>query len=392
MDVKNTYKSSPRAGPSLFRGGPFYRAQLATRLIKEGEWNHGRRVVIVVAIAWVPLVLLTKVFNSSALPSLLTSYRVYSRLFIAIPVLLIGQTIMESLFQMAVQHIIDADLLGKADLIRMDRMIETLMRLRDSLIPEAIIVVLLIAHTIAALKNQLDVTPWLAYGVPPDVHPTAAGWYVILVSAAIFQFLLGLSLWKWLLWTIFAFRVSRLNLRLVATHPDGHGGLGFLGLVPVAFTPISFAAATVIGSTWRHDVLSHGSKLMSFRLDVIVLLILVAMIAIGPLAFFVPKLAELRHQGILEYGILGQIQSRNFQDKWISRRTGYEAEFLAAPESSSLANYRSSYSNIAKLKPLPVDQGVLIALAISIGLPMLPVVLTVIPLIVVIEDLLKAMR
>jgi len=392
MDVKTTYEASPRAGPSLFRGGPFYRAQLTTGLVKEGEWNHAKRVIIAVAVAWVPLVLLTAIFNRAGLVSLLTSYRVYSRLFIAVPVLLIGQTIMESRFRMVVQAIIDAHLLGDADLERMNKILASLIRLRDSFIPEAMVLVLLVAHTITAFRSQLDVVPWLSYGAPPDIHLTAAGWYAIVVSATIFQFLLGLSLWKWLLWTIFAFQLSRLDLKLIATHPDGNGGLGFLGLTPIAFTPISFAVATVIGATWRQEILAHGAKLTSFRLDAIVFAILVALIALGPLVFFTPRLLELRRQGIVDYGALGQIQSDDFHEKWIRLRAGHEAEFLAAPESSSLADYGSKYSNIVKLKPLPADQGGLVALAISIVLPMLPVVLAVIPLLVVLQDLLKAMR
>lgn len=392
MDATTTYAAPPKADPSLFRGGPFYRAQLACRLIREGEWNQGRRVIVAVAVAWVPLVLLTAFLNPSGLASLLTSYRVYSRLFVAIPVLLIGQDIMESRFRMVLQNIVDSHLLEDADLQRMDAIIASLIRLRDSLIPEAMVVVLLIAHTITGIRTQLDVVPWLSYGVSPDVHLTAAGWYAILVSSTIFQFLLGLSIWKWLLWTVFAFRLSRLNLRLVATHPDGNGGLGFLGLVSVAFTPISLAAATAIGASWRHDILVHGAKLMSFKLDAIVLLILVAIIALGPLAFFVPKLVELRRQGILEYGVLGQIQSTNFHEKWIQRRIGHEAEFLSVPENGSLSAYRSSYSNIGNLKPFPADRLTIIALAISVGVPLLPAVLTVVPLIVVIQDLLKALR
>src|SRR5262249_10954987 len=151
----------------------------------------------------------------------------------------------------------------------------TLTRLANSIIPEAIILVLLFVNTLTQVKTQLDVVPWLAYGTPPDIHLTAAGWYGIMVSATIFQFLLGLSIWKWLLWTIFAFRLSRLDLHLIATHPDRNGGLGFLGLVPLAFAPISFATAAAIGATWRHEILDHGANLMSYRTDAIVLLIIV---------------------------------------------------------------------------------------------------------------------
>jgi hypothetical protein len=388
MDLKITSESEL----SLLRGGPFYRAQLAIGLINEGEWNHTKRVIIAIAVGWVPLVLLTAFFNRSGLASLLTSYRIYSRMLIAVPVLLLGQHLMESRFRMTVQAIVDAQLLGEADLKRMYEIIASLIRLRDSFIPEAMVVVLLVAHTVTGFKNQVDIVPWLSYGAPPDIHLTVAGWYAVLVSTTIFQFLLGLSLWKWLLWTIFTFRLSRLDLNLVAIHPDGHGGLGFFGLVPVAFAPISFATVAVIGSTWRHEILEHGAKLMSFKLDAIVLLIIVAIVALGPLAFFTPRLAELRRQGILDYSVLGQIQGTEFHDKWVRNRAGNEANFLDAPESSTLTDYGASYANIAKLKPFPMDQATLIGLAISVALPMLPAVLAVIPLSVVLEDLLKALR
>ncbi len=160
MDAGTTRSASLAHGPTHFRGGPFYRAQIAARLIKEGEWNHVRRVVVAVAVSWVPLVLLTAFFNPFGLVSLLTSYRVYSRLLIAVPVLLIGQTIMESRFQMVVQTIIDAHLLGDEDLKRMQAIIATLLRLRDSFVPEAIVIVLVVAHTVIGMRAEVDVTPW----------------------------------------------------------------------------------------------------------------------------------------------------------------------------------------------------------------------------------------
>lgn len=390
MDVK----IANEAGliPSLFRGGPTYRAQLATGLIKAGEWNHARRIIVAIAVGWVPLVLLTAFFNPSGLISILTDYRVYSRMIIAVPILLLGQPLMEERFNLAVQAVFDAHLLRDQDIKRMDRIVESMIRLRDAYIPEAMLVVLLVVHTLATMKEQVDIVPWLSYGTPSDIHLTAAGWYAVVVSVTLFQFLLGLSLWKWLLWTIFAFRLSRLDLQLMATHPDGHGGLGFLGLVPAAFAPISFAAATVIGSTWRHEILHHGAKLMSFKLDAIVLVIIVAIMALGPLAFFIPRLAKLRREGILDYGALGQIQSVSFHDKWILHRTGHDAEFLEAPESSTLTDFGSAFANVARLKPFPLDPGALIALAISLALPLLPAVLAVVPLIVVLQDLLRAVR
>src|SRR5271165_3877711 len=48
---------------SLVRGGPFYRAQEAARLLAPDRWNLGRRAIFAIAIGWSPLVLLTLLFN-----------------------------------------------------------------------------------------------------------------------------------------------------------------------------------------------------------------------------------------------------------------------------------------------------------------------------------------
>ena len=197
---------------------------------------------------------------------------------------------------------------------------------------------------------------------------------------------------KWLLWTYFAFRLSKCNLKLVATHPDEHGGLGFLGLTSSAFAPVAFSATAVIAATWRNDVLYHGARLMDFKIPAIVLIVLVALVALGPLAFFAPRLAELRRKGILQYGILGQLHSAEFHEKWIVSRAGHESEFLQAPESSTLADYGQAYEKIESMNAFLVDKGSLYTLGGAIVVPALPMILAQIPLTVVLSDLLKALR
>jgi hypothetical protein len=73
--------------PLLIRGGPFYQAQQATRLIRSNQWNVGRRVTAAIIIGWLPLILITAVLNFGGLASLLRDYRVNSRMLIAVPVL-----------------------------------------------------------------------------------------------------------------------------------------------------------------------------------------------------------------------------------------------------------------------------------------------------------------
>jgi hypothetical protein len=377
---------------SLVRGGPFYRAQQAVRLIRPNQWNLGRRITFMVAVGWFPLLVSTALLNPESLVSFLKDYRVHARMLVAAPILLAGELLMEARFCLVLAHIRKAGLLESADLVYMDDVIAKLIRVRDSFLPELAILLLLIVHTAASYAGLIDATPWLSYGTAPDLHLTAAGLYGVWVSATIFQFLLGLELWKWLLWTFLAFKLSRCKLKLVATHPDEHGGLGFLGLTTAAFTPVAIAVTTVIAATWRQDILHHGAHLMNFRLSAIILLAVIALIALGPLVFFVPRLLALRRKGILEYGILGQLHSADFHEKWILHRAGHEDEFLEAPEISVLANYGKTYEKIEQLKPFPADKGALYTLAAAVVIPALPVILAEVPFAVVLKDLLKALR
>jgi len=176
------------------------------------------------------------------------------------------------------------------------------------------------------------------------------------------------------------------------THPDQHAGIGFLGLSPMGIAPVALALATVIGASWRYQILMQGAHLAGFKLEAAVLLAIVIIVAIGPLGFFVPKLSAVRRQGILQYGTLGQLQSMDFHQKWVVHRQGHEEEFLAAPEVSTLTDYGSSYQNVEKMQPFPVDKGAFLSLALAVALPMFPAVLAEVLLAEVLKGLLEAVK
>jgi hypothetical protein len=393
MDAKaDSLSPSVSAEVSLVRGGPFYRVQRAIGLIRPNQWNLGRRIAFFIAVGWLPLFLITALLNAEGLVSLMREYRLHSRILIAVPALLFGEFLMETRFRTIIGHIRQAGLLDASDLVHVDGIIATLLRVRDSLLPEFTILLLLIAHTATSYRGLVDTTPWLSRWSGSELYLTAAGWYAVLVSTSIFQFLLGLGLWRWLLWTFFAFKLSRRNLKLVPTHPDEHGGLGFLGLTSAAFAPIAFSATAVIAATWRNEILHHGAHLMNFKLPAVVLVALIALVALGPLAFFVPRLAALRRKGILEYGILGQLHSTEFHEKWILHRAGYETEFLETPDSSRLADYGRAYEKIEQMNSFPADNGALYILAAAVVVPALPMILAQVPFVVVLSDLFRALH
>jgi hypothetical protein len=210
----------------------------------------------------------------------------------------------------------------------------------------------------------------------------------------IYQFLTLLNLWIWLVWGFLLFRLSRMNLKLVATHPDTHGGLGFLGLSPGGFAPIAFALSLAIGANWRNEILNDGARLADFWLPAAILAVVIFLIALAPLAAFVPKLVTLRRKGILEYGTLAQTYVTAYHEKWISHRSGQaEAEApITKLEANTLTDLTFSYDHIRRMRPFPIDRNTLVGLALSVAVPLFPVVLAEIPASVILRGLIDTVK
>ena len=94
---------------------------------------------------------------------------------------------------------------------------------------------------------------------------------------------------------------------------------------------------------------------------------------------------------LLEYGVLSQTRVTEFHEKWILHQDGQREERFV-PGVAMLADLATSYSNIERMRPLPVDKTTLIALALAVLVPLLPVVLAEIPLYVILKALVQAVK
>jgi len=140
-----TDSSSAPAEISLVRGGPFYRAQHAVGLIRPNEWDLARRITFLIAVGWLPLFVITALSNRVGLVSLTRDYRIHSRLLVPVPVLLVGELLMESRFRAVIGHLRQAGILDASKLARVDGVIAQIIRARDFVLPEFVILLLLVA-------------------------------------------------------------------------------------------------------------------------------------------------------------------------------------------------------------------------------------------------------
>src|SRR5271168_4475640 len=91
-------------------------------------------------------------------------------------------------------------------------------------------------------------------------------WYVF-ISLPIVQFLLLRWYLRLFIWFRFLWQVSRIDLKLISTHPDRCAGLAFLGKSAYAFGPILFAQGAMLAGLVASRVLYGGESLLAFKMQ-----------------------------------------------------------------------------------------------------------------------------
>jgi hypothetical protein len=220
------------------------------------------------------------------------------------------------------------------------------------------------------------------------MHLNLAGYWFCFVSIPLFQFILLRWYLRFAIWFQLLWRVSTLNLRLLPTHPDRAGGIGFLGRSSYAFAPILFAQGTLLAGLIASRVLYQGESLMSFKLSLIALVGFFVLVILGPLTVFTPELARAKRRGLNEYGTLATVYAADFDEKWV-RDGAREEDILGTADIQSLADLANSYAVVREMRLVPFALNDVARLAIATAAPALPLLLTIMPLEELVTRLLK---
>jgi hypothetical protein len=171
-----------------------------------------------------------------------------------------------------------------------------------------------------------------------------------------------------------------MDLRLMPTHPDGAGGIGFLGRTIVPFGTIGLALSAVLSATIAPRVMFGGENIYVELPAYVVLVALSLIIAIGPILFFAPKLYAVKHHGLQTYGALATSYTRQFDAKWITHETATDEPLLGTGDIQSLADLGNSFQIIEKMRLVPVTKEHLVGLAAPNLIPAVFLAATEVPL------------
>ncbi|MFA5204746.1 MAG: hypothetical protein WC708_10130 [Lentisphaeria bacterium] len=98
------------------------------------------------------------------------------------------------------------------------------------------------------------------------------------------------------------------------------------------------------------------------------------------LLFFAPCLMRAKRIGLREYGMLASRCVRDFDRKWVRGGASAEEPLLGSGDLQSLADLGNSFQVIREIKPFPFGKDTVIQLVVLTLIPVLPLVLTMIPL------------
>jgi len=355
-------------------GGPLYRLGCRLGLVRGGTNTGTGAIGLALGVfLWIVLVLLTFVDGVSNQLLSLSVIGVHVRLLVTIPLFFLCEGRLDAHLTVFVGGIVRSGVIPKTALPVLESDIARAARWRDSWLPEA--VCLLAAVLLSATAPRVYLTG-VTVSVAGDTG-LAAQWYWI-ICMTLFRFVMIRWLWRLGLWWHFLWRVSKLELHLVPTHPDRVAGLGYLEVVHRQFAPLILAVSAYLSASFAAQISTGAMKFEAIYPELVLILIVYAVLFLGPLCVFIPKLAACRAKGDADYTEFASRFVNEFDEKWI--RASPPAEpLLSTPDLRSLSGLANSVGVVRDMRVVPASRNMVQYLAMAALLPMLPLILLVFP-------------
>ncbi len=337
--------------------------------------------IVIAAIAWVPLMLLALVAGRGpgdvAIP-FLYDVETHVRFLIALPILIAAELIVHRRLSPAVRQFVERRIVIPEELPKFQQAIDATMRLRNSVIIEVALIGLVYSVGIWVWRNQIALAEPSWYAIPSStgIRLTPAGYWLMLVSTPIFQFILLRWYFRFFLWFSFLFRVARLNLHLIPIHTDRTGGLGFLGASPMAFAPVLIAQGAVLAGLIASRIFFEGQALPDFKVQIVGFVAFFVLATLIPLMVFAPQLAAAKRAGLGDAGRLGSRYSRQFEEKWF-RGGASDEELLGSGDIQSLADLGNSMGVVQEMRLVPFGWRDVTRLVMITVVPFVPLLFTI---------------
>jgi hypothetical protein len=204
---------------------------------------------------------------------------------------------------------------------------------------------------------------------------TPEGWWFAVCSAPLLRYIVYRWVYRYLLWAVLLWQISRLQLTLMPTHPDRAAGLNFPAMTQRHFGILACAVGCSVAGRVANTILFEGAPLASFKFSLAGFLVLSVILGVLPLALLIPKLKKVRKEGLLEYGRFAKTYTESFDRKWVHYGARPSEPLLGTADLQSLADLGNSFAFIEQMKKAPISRKLIQQLAAWTAIPLVPIVI-----------------
>lgn len=351
-------------------------------LVPDDKLGAVRRAVFLALLTWLPIVVWAfatgRIPGSDPSESLLQHYGVHVRCLFVIPLLILAEPMLHGSVRSMAARLAATAAASPQTQERFDTAGRVVSRLRDASLPWVLLVGVAIAWSIANRPPQHEDA--MSWAVDAGGGLGFGGWWFAYVARPIFLALLLAWLWRLLLVAYWCWRIGRIDLALVPTHPDRMGGIAFVAKLPGAFALVSVALSAVLASRWAHEILHHGASFATYRHTIILFVVLWSFLLLLPLLALAPALARARARALVAYSELVGLQGRLVHRRWIERQPVDDEAILDAPEIGPVADAAALYEAVKKMRPVPIGKSSIAMIIVPLAIPILLVAALQVPL------------
>jgi hypothetical protein len=122
------------------------------------------------------------------------------------------------------------------------------------------------------------------------------------------------------------------------------------------------------------------ATLPAFKVEIFVVVVFVELLVFAPLFVFMAQLTQAKWRGLGEYGALAERYVREFDVKWLRGGAPAGEPFVGSADVQSLADMGNSFELVRAMRPAPVTRDSIFQIAVATLVPIVPLLLTIMPL------------
>lgn len=376
----------------LAPGGPVDQLQERIRMRHHERPRTFRRAIAAALVTWLPLLVIALLEPGREVDvPFLQDIAIHVRFLVIVPLLILAEGPIGLRSRMVAAQFLESGLVADDDAGAYERAMQRGMRLIDSWVAEILILVLSASLVWIGVRTAVaePAVFWFEHITPQGHALSHAGWWNFGVATPIFVFLLLRWLWRYLVWWWFLGSTARLSLRLTGTHPDRMGGLGFVAFHQSMFCAITTAVACALSAMAADRILHDLAELKDYQNVIIAITVFSIAFGIAPLLVFTPRLLKTKRTSWNRYTRLASEYVWRFEQKWM---TGPASDdLLGTGDIQSLADIGGSFERMVTMRVFAIDRRLMFSFMFAAATPMLPLLLTKMPLREIVKILFNAL-